>query len=565
MMNRLVHTRFYRHILVASCMLASGIPVPVLPLSEQSSNSDSNHGPGSKSTVISGPSRSKRGIRSAKKSCRSVIDSGATIHCIKDKSLFTHLDTTTNIRVRVANNQVIVTEGVGTCSVIVKDVEGKSHTLVLHNCVYSPKFSDNLISTRRLWKDNRISTHMGGSNYLKCHYTRAKYYFEQDCSHQLIPAARSVDTEVDMHTLHSRFNHCGPHRLHKLFSNSNGLGPAPQHSHVHSHNTRTCPACLEGASRKRAFAKRREHEFSYFGERISSDLCGPFPKSVDGYLYALCFVDAYTNFCAIYLLKSKASSEVKDSFKSFVKEYDKYMRHGKPITWHTDNAKEFLSKDLDAFCEEFAVHRSFSVPYAPPQNAQAERIWGILLKPVRALLAQSRVDDAFWSFAIRHVCQCHNVLPSYAQPDMRTPYEALTGEKPDVSRFKVWGCLAWYLAPDHEHESKLSPRAWPAIHLGFDPYRNGYLVYIPHKNRITTGYHITFQEHRFLQITSTHVSGLPRIPKPVHTPQILYKEPRDSHNVPALPPPLPPPPHTPMRTHDRGSNNNVHLILCLKK
>ena len=94
-MNRLVYTRFYRHILVASCMLASGTPFPVLPLRERQSNSNSNPGSSSKSAVMSGPPRSKRGIRSAKKSSRSVIDSGATIHCIKDKSLFTHLDAIT--------------------------------------------------------------------------------------------------------------------------------------------------------------------------------------------------------------------------------------------------------------------------------------------------------------------------------------------------------------------------------------------------------------------------------------------------------------------------------------
>ena len=100
--------------------------------------------------------------------------------------------------------------------------------------------------------------------------------------------------------------------------------------------------------------------------------------------------------------------------------------------------------------------------------------------------------------------QCHNVMPTTAQPSMRTPWEALTGSKPDVSKFRVWGCLVWYLVPDHEVDSKVSPRAWPAVHLGFDPHRNGYMVYIPHKHRITTGYHIAFQEHRFLKVSPEH-------------------------------------------------------------
>ena len=406
---------------------------------------------------------------------------------------------------------------------------------------------------------------MGETNYFKCHDSKARYYFANDCSHDIEPAARRAHADIDMNVIHARFNHCGAHRLRKLFNVTTGLGDPPTHSRPHDPST--CPACLEGGHKRKPFAKRRSHDYTYFGERLSSDLCGPFPKSVDGFTYALCFVDAYTNYCALYLLKSKSSLEVASAFKEFLSDHKEHLSHGKKVTWHTDNGGEFMSHDLDAFCNEFAVARSFSVPYAPPQNAQAERMWGILLRPTRTLLAGARIDDAFWSYAIKHACQCHNVMPSYAQPNMRSPWEALTNTKPDVSKFRVWGCLTWYLAPDHEHDSKVSPRAWPAVHLGFDPHRNGYLVYIPHKNRITTGYHVTFQEHRFLKVTPTHVTGLPRIPKPVTRPQMLYKEPRDKRPAPpALPSPTVPIGHSGHSPHvpdpspadplrDRGSDS----------
>ena len=44
------------------------------------------------------------------------------------------------------------------------------------------------------------------------------------------------------------------------------------------------------------------------------------------------------------------------------------------------------------------------------------------------------------------------------------------------------------LSPDplRNRESKRSPRAVPAVHLGGDPHRNGYLVYVPYLNRITS-------------------------------------------------------------------------------
>ena len=166
---------------------------------------------------VNSDSRPRQSKSSKKKRFRSVVDSGATIHCIRDKSLFTHLDTSKSVRIRVADNHVINSEGVGQCAVNLRSSDGETHTIVLHNCVYSPLFSDNLISTRRLWRDNRISTHMGESSYFKCHDSRARYYFANDCTHDIEPAARRVDAKVDMNVIHARFNHCGKHRLRKLF------------------------------------------------------------------------------------------------------------------------------------------------------------------------------------------------------------------------------------------------------------------------------------------------------------------------------------------------------------
>ena len=50
---------------------------------------------------------------------------------------------------------------------------------------------------------------------------------------------------------------------------------------------------------------------TYFGAKLSSDLCGPFPKSIDGHIYILNVVDACTNILCVYFLLSKSSPEVK--------------------------------------------------------------------------------------------------------------------------------------------------------------------------------------------------------------------------------------------------------------
>ena len=61
----------------------------------------------------------------------------------------------------------------------------------------------------------------------------------------------------------------------------------------------------------------------------------------------------------------------------------------------------------------------------------------------------------------------------------------------------VFGCLCFYFVPERDRSSKLSPRSLPAIYLGCDPERNGHVVYVPGLQRLTTGYHIIFNEYKW--------------------------------------------------------------------
>ena len=191
-----------------------------------------------------------------------------------------------------------------------------------------------------------------------------------------------------------------------------------------------------------------------------------------------------------------------------------------------------MSHNLDEFCKEFAIHRSFSTPYTPPQNAHAERMWSLLLRPMRVMLVASRVHDSFWPYAARHACLLHNVLPSTRLAGEMSPFQALYGVPPDVSKIRVWGCSVWYYLPEHERESKISPRALPAVHFGIDPNRNGYIVYIPHLHRITTAYHLVFQERKFLQFTPHGIVNIPRRIRPLRDIEQTYREPRDNEIIP---------------------------------
>ena len=109
-------------------------------------------------------------------------------------------------------------------------------------------------------------------------------------------------------------------------------------TYIHKHD---CDACNAGGGHRLPFPKRILQKFTYFAERISSDMCGPFPMSVDGYQYALCFVDSFTNHLHVFLLKTKSSDEVKACFHTYLTIYKDHLPKDKPIRWHTDNGGEF--------------------------------------------------------------------------------------------------------------------------------------------------------------------------------------------------------------------------------
>lgn len=367
-----------------------------------------------------------------------------------------------------------------------------------------------------------MSTKFQDTNVLKCKHTGARFPFEYGKQYT---TETVLQTTVDTNLLHSRFGHCSTRRLHKLVTRSTKF---PTHTPFDlNHDPTDCDACQSGGMRRKAFPKREGNPYTYFGEHLSSDLCGPLPKSITGEQYMLNIIDGHTNHLFIYHLRDKSSNAVKLAFEKFLTENKKYLPTDKPVGWHTDNGGEFMSSDLEAFCEEFAVKRSFSVPYAPPQNAHAERMWGILLRPMRTMIAESQVHESFWPYAADHACMLHNMLPSTKLAGEISPFQAKYGTPPDVSKVRVWGCTCWYFLPEHERTSKISPRAVPAIHLGIDPSRNGYLVYVPHLNAITSAYHLTFQERKFLRFTDEGITNKPRNIKPLRTTESTYREPRD--------------------------------------
>ena len=88
-----------------------------------------------------------------------------------------------------------------------------------------------------------------------------------------------------------------------------------------------------------------------------------------------------------------------------------------------------------------------------------------------------------------------------------------------------------YFLPEKDRQSKISPRAVPAVHLGYDSARNSYRVFVPSLNRITTAHHISFSETKFMIFTDDGIASMPDKITPLKGTEFQYREERDEPEI----------------------------------
>lgn len=97
-----------------------------------------------------------------------LVDSGASVHCCSKAELFTRfVEHQPKKRVRVANGTFVPVHAIGDVSIWIVDQHGITREIALKGVFYCPDLHCNLISTKRLWKDNRIKCTLTDSCTLK--------------------------------------------------------------------------------------------------------------------------------------------------------------------------------------------------------------------------------------------------------------------------------------------------------------------------------------------------------------------------------------------------------------
>lgn len=422
------------------------------------------------------------------------IDSGCTDHMVNNISYFSNfINLKKPIKIAVAkDSNYLLATGVGNINVY-SLVEKDKVKCTIKNVFFVPNLRKNLLSVKRLEMANvKVIFENGGvklvqpSGYVIGIGKRNNLY---EISFTLSnPECHVVENmNDDFIKWHRRYGHLSFSGLEKLIKGNlvNGID-----KNINIHKVEFCETCINAKMHRLPFGSRVKS--SRVLEIIHSDVCGPItPITHDGYKYFVTFIDDFSNFTMVYLIKNK--NEVLDKFKEYFLSTSSLF-NCQISKLRCDNGGEYISTDFRNFCKSKGIMLDYTVPYTPQQNGKAERMNRTLVEKGRAMIDESGVDKQFWGEAIRCATYILNRSPACSLPD-KTPAEIWLNRKPDVSNLRIFGSVAYSHIPK-EFRHKFDTKTKKCLMVGYSP--TGYRLWDIDQNKIIVSRDVLFNENEFL-------------------------------------------------------------------
>lgn len=139
---------------------------------------------------------------------------------------------------------------------------------------------------------------------------------------------------------------------------------------------------------------------------------------------------------------------------------------------------------MDELLHDQGIEQTTTAPYTPQSNGVAERINRTIMEKARVMLKRSNLGLENWPEAVPQEAMLYNRTPTKDKP---SPFERLTGKKPDLSTIRKFGCLVYARIPP-DKRTKLQDKALKMALLGTMPGKQhklldldtGNIVYVRH-------------------------------------------------------------------------------------
>lgn len=178
------------------------------------------------------------------------------------------------------------------------------------------------------------------------------------------------------------------------------------------------------------------------------------------------------------------------------------LADAKVIAIRPDGAKELRLGATKAFLDKNGTLMDAVPPYYSQSNGRAERANRTVFEKARTILEEMAMMvtlpnyQKLWPEALECVVHVLNrTLTRSSHRDVRnmTPYEIITGNKPDLSYLRIIGTKVKVLRPQKYREGKVSAEVWEGIPVGYMD-SGAYRAYIPQLGRIFVSKNVTFIE-----------------------------------------------------------------------
>ena len=421
-----------------------------------------------------------------------IVDSGATCHICNDEQMFVELKYFRRSQTVILGDghQLEATAG-GVIELRLVLPDGTTKKCRLDDVLYVPDLTYNLLSVSRMTEagkevnfvDNHCLVTDQGERVIAFASKKRNLYY---LNYVNVEQSSCVCTAEENESVwHRRFGHLGETYLQQIAREKlvNGF------VYDIKQCTKFCESCVKGKFHKSKFPNAGRRRAQKPLELVHSDVCGKLnSKSLSGAEYFLTFVDDYTHYTWVYVLKKK--HEVFQKFvewKTMVEKESEYQLK----TLRTDNGGEYTSNEFKEYVKVEGLKHELTIPKTPEQNGVAERMNRTLLESVCSMLIGANLPHKFWAETLTTAVYLRNRSPTKAVAGM-TPFEAWNGYKPDVAHLRVFGCTV-YAHIEKDERSKLDPKAKKCILLGYGVQTKGYRLYDIERKRVFYSRNVLFE------------------------------------------------------------------------
>ena len=204
--------------------------------------------------------------------------------------------------------------------------------------------------------------------------------------------------------------------------------------------------------------------------------------------YYITFTDDFSHYTWLTTMRTK--DEALQAYKDYAAWAN--TQHGARIKrLRSDHGGEYTSGAFTSFLKQQGTEQRLTTHNTPQHNGIAESLNRHLMERVRALLHQSSLPKMLWAEALHFVVWVKNRSLTKALGNT-TPFERLTGRKPNIAGIPEWGQRVWVHTAGNP---KFDLRAAMAHWVGYDSdSTHAHRVYWPAQRKVSVEHDMKFAD-----------------------------------------------------------------------